>query len=269
MPAVGHPLNGKVERRSPPTKGAHGSARHDPAGLSGPGRREQMEALRPIGRNDGAYQHMLDGPDRAAARRPTTSATGASPTSSTTGTPRGMEISPAPLLLNVYLGHVHEAPQARPARPRRCRPTTRSASPRRSRSPTTCSRDACSSGWRAATRPAGRTSSASASASPRPRRTSRAPTSGTACCSSEHFKIMKMAWANDLLSYDGPDLRGAVPVRRGHPELAAGQSITIPYGVPGEVDANGTVVGSASCRSPTRARTRSCSRLSAPARARC
>ena len=53
------------------------------------GAEDKMEAMRPIGRNNDAYQDMLDGPDRGVARRPTTSATGGSPTSSTTRTRRG------------------------------------------------------------------------------------------------------------------------------------------------------------------------------------
>ena len=146
------------------------------------GDRGQMEALRPIGRNDGAYQHMLDGPDRVlqGGRRPRLLG------HHSRRAPRALrgdrDLARRRCCSTCSSGRSRSA-SGTASSVSSCRPTTRSGSPSRSRSPTTCSRDACSSVWRAATRPAGRTSSASTSASPRPRRTSRAPTSATDCCS--------------------------------------------------------------------------------------
>ena len=61
---------------------------------------------------------------------------------------------------------------------------------------------------------------------------------------SENFKIMKKAWAEDLLT-----LRRARPTRcpypydAGIPNWPPAKTITGPYGVPGEVDDNGTMRG--------------------------
>jgi alkanesulfonate monooxygenase SsuD/methylene tetrahydromethanopterin reductase-like flavin-dependent oxidoreductase (luciferase family) len=56
----------------------------------------------------------------------------------------------------------------------------------------------------------------------------------------EHFKIMKMAWANELLSYDGPTYKIPYPYE-GIPNWPPAATITSRYGTPGEVDADGTV----------------------------
>lgn len=56
----------------------------------------------------------------------------------------------------------------------------------------------------------------------------------------EHFKIMKKAWAQELLTYDGPTYKVPHPVE-GIPNWPPASSITAPYGAPGEVDENGTV----------------------------
>lgn len=58
----------------------------------------------------------------------------------------------------------------------------------------------------------------------------------------EHYKIMKMAWANDLLSYDGPTYQIPYPYS-GIPNWPPARTITAKYGVPGEVDEHGTVKG--------------------------
>jgi alkanesulfonate monooxygenase SsuD/methylene tetrahydromethanopterin reductase-like flavin-dependent oxidoreductase (luciferase family) len=58
----------------------------------------------------------------------------------------------------------------------------------------------------------------------------------------EHFKIMKLAWANDLLSYDGPTYQVPYPYE-GIRNWPPAHTITAKYGVPGEVDAEGTVKG--------------------------
>jgi alkanesulfonate monooxygenase SsuD/methylene tetrahydromethanopterin reductase-like flavin-dependent oxidoreductase (luciferase family) len=58
----------------------------------------------------------------------------------------------------------------------------------------------------------------------------------------ENFKIMKAAWENDLLTYDGPTYQVPYP-KEGIPNWPPAQTITGRYGVPGEVDDAGTVKG--------------------------
>ncbi|MQA12684.1 MAG: LLM class flavin-dependent oxidoreductase [Pseudonocardiaceae bacterium] len=59
---------------------------------------------------------------------------------------------------------------------------------------------------------------------------------------SENFKIMKAAWANDLLQYDGPTYQVPYPYE-GIPNWPPSATITGPYGHPDEIDDNGTVKG--------------------------
>lgn len=59
----------------------------------------------------------------------------------------------------------------------------------------------------------------------------------------ENFKIMKMAWANELLQYKGPHYEVPYPYDTGVPNWPPADTITRPYGVPGEVDENGTIRG--------------------------
>jgi alkanesulfonate monooxygenase SsuD/methylene tetrahydromethanopterin reductase-like flavin-dependent oxidoreductase (luciferase family) len=58
----------------------------------------------------------------------------------------------------------------------------------------------------------------------------------------ENFKIMKKAWTEDLLTYDGPTYKIPYPTE-GIPNWPPSDTITRPYGQPGEVDENGTVKG--------------------------
>ena len=60
---------------------------------------------------------------------------------------------------------------------------------------------------------------------------------------SENFKIMKKAWADDLLTYDGPTYQVPYPYDTGIPNWPPAKTITGPYGVPGEVDDDGTIRG--------------------------
>ncbi len=59
----------------------------------------------------------------------------------------------------------------------------------------------------------------------------------------ENFRIMKLAWASELLQYKGPTYEVPFPYESGVPGWPPADTITRPYGVPGEVDANGTVRG--------------------------
>ncbi len=56
----------------------------------------------------------------------------------------------------------------------------------------------------------------------------------------ENFEIMKKAWANDLLTHDGPTYKVPFPFE-GMPNWPPAHTTTIPYGVDGEVDENGTI----------------------------
>lgn len=58
----------------------------------------------------------------------------------------------------------------------------------------------------------------------------------------ENFKIMKAAWANDLLTYDGPTYQVPYP-REGIPNWPPAATITGSFGTPGEVDDQGTIRG--------------------------
>jgi alkanesulfonate monooxygenase SsuD/methylene tetrahydromethanopterin reductase-like flavin-dependent oxidoreductase (luciferase family) len=59
----------------------------------------------------------------------------------------------------------------------------------------------------------------------------------------EHYKILKMAWENDLLRYKGPVYEIPHPFEDGIPKWPPSATTTAKYGVPGEVDENGTVRG--------------------------
>ena len=58
---------------------------------------------------------------------------------------------------------------------------------------------------------------------------------------SENFKIMKQAWAQDLLTYDGPTYKVPNPLE-GIPDWPPAQTITSKYGAPGEIGEDGTTV---------------------------
>ncbi|MPZ22253.1 MAG: LLM class flavin-dependent oxidoreductase [Dehalococcoidia bacterium] len=59
----------------------------------------------------------------------------------------------------------------------------------------------------------------------------------------EHFKIMKLAWSEDLLTYNSPDYQVPYPYEEGIKNWPPAQVTTSRYGVPGEVDGDGTVRG--------------------------
>src|SRR5262249_36288960 len=58
----------------------------------------------------------------------------------------------------------------------------------------------------------------------------------------ENFRILKAAWADDLLRYRGPSYEVPYPYE-GVPNWPPAEAITRPYGVPGEADEHGTVQG--------------------------
>ena len=59
----------------------------------------------------------------------------------------------------------------------------------------------------------------------------------------EHYAILKKAWENDLLRYKGPVYEVPYPFDGGIPNWPPTAATTAKYGVPGEVDEHGTVRG--------------------------
>jgi alkanesulfonate monooxygenase SsuD/methylene tetrahydromethanopterin reductase-like flavin-dependent oxidoreductase (luciferase family) len=58
----------------------------------------------------------------------------------------------------------------------------------------------------------------------------------------ENFKIIKMAWAEELLRYQGPSYEIPYPFDEGIPNWPPAQTITAKYGVPGELEDDGTTI---------------------------
>ncbi|MBV9048476.1 MAG: LLM class flavin-dependent oxidoreductase, partial [Solirubrobacterales bacterium] len=59
----------------------------------------------------------------------------------------------------------------------------------------------------------------------------------------EHYKIIKQAWANDVLRYKGRVYEVPYPYEDGIPNWPPTHTTTLPYGAPSEVDDDGTVRG--------------------------
>jgi len=59
----------------------------------------------------------------------------------------------------------------------------------------------------------------------------------------EHFQIIKAAWTQELLRYKGATYEVPYPYEEGIKNWPPTQTTTLPYGTPGEVDADGTVRG--------------------------
>ena len=66
----------------------------------------------------------------------------------------------------------------------------------------------------------------------------------------ENYKIIKAAWTNDLLRYKGPTYEVPYPYEEGIKDWPPTQTTTLPYGVPGEVDPDGTIRGVSIVPSP-------------------
>jgi alkanesulfonate monooxygenase SsuD/methylene tetrahydromethanopterin reductase-like flavin-dependent oxidoreductase (luciferase family) len=58
---------------------------------------------------------------------------------------------------------------------------------------------------------------------------------------SENFKIIKKAWADELLTYDGPTYKVPSPLE-GIPDWPPAETITAKYGAPGEIGPDGRTV---------------------------
>jgi alkanesulfonate monooxygenase SsuD/methylene tetrahydromethanopterin reductase-like flavin-dependent oxidoreductase (luciferase family) len=59
----------------------------------------------------------------------------------------------------------------------------------------------------------------------------------------EHYRIMKLAWSQDLLQYQSRHYEVPFPYEAGIPDWPPADAVTRPYGVPGEVDEHGTIQG--------------------------
>lgn len=59
----------------------------------------------------------------------------------------------------------------------------------------------------------------------------------------EHFRIMKLAWEQDLLQYQSRHYEVPFPYEKGITGWPPSEALTSRYGAPGEVDENGTVLG--------------------------
>lgn len=59
----------------------------------------------------------------------------------------------------------------------------------------------------------------------------------------EHFRIMKLAWERDLLEYKSRHYEAPFPYDDGISDWPVGKTLTAEFGAPGEVDADGRVLG--------------------------
>ena len=204
------------------------------------GDEEQMEARRPIGRDNDAYQNMLGGLIELCQAADELGYWGITHVEHHMHS-EGMEISPAPLLLNVYLGTFTKRlrhgqlglvlPAHDPIRLAeeiaiadhmlKGRLFVGMARGYQARwQNILCQRFNVTS-----------TASDQSEADQRNR-----------LLFNENFKIMKAAWENDLLRYEGPTYQVPYPVQ-GIPNWPPAATITGRYGTPGEVDENGTIKG--------------------------
>ena len=205
------------------------------------GDREQMESLRPIGRNVGAYQHMLEDLIECCKTADELGYWGITHVEHH-GHSEGLELSPDPLLLNVFLGAYTKrlrhgqlglvVPSHDPVR--LAESIAIADHMLKGRLFVGLARGYQARWQNVVSQHFGVTSTASDQSSADQR---------NRLLFEEHYKIMKMAWANDLLSYKGPVYEVPFPYDEGIPNWPPSQSTTIPYGVPGEVDADGTVRG--------------------------
>jgi alkanesulfonate monooxygenase SsuD/methylene tetrahydromethanopterin reductase-like flavin-dependent oxidoreductase (luciferase family) len=193
---------------------------------------DEMAARRPIGRDNEAYQQMLEGLVEVAKAADDLGYWGMAHTEHHMHS-EGMEISPAPLMLNVYLGHHTKRLRhgqlglVLPAHdPIRLAEEIAIADHMlkgrlfvgMARGYQARWQNILCQKWGVTA-----TSSDQGEADQRNR-----------VLFAEHFKIMKLAWENDLLRYDGPTYKIPYPFE-GIPDWPPAE-ITRTYGVPGEID---------------------------------
>jgi alkanesulfonate monooxygenase SsuD/methylene tetrahydromethanopterin reductase-like flavin-dependent oxidoreductase (luciferase family) len=204
------------------------------------GTEDKMKELRPIGRNNQAYQDMLSSLVDLVKAADDLGYWGITHVEHH-GHSEGMEISPSPLMLNLYLGHFTKRlmhgqlglvlPAHDPVR--LAEEIAIADHMLRGRLIVGMARGYQARWQNIMCQKYGVTSTASDQSEADQR---------NRLLFSENFKIMKMAWENDLLQYNGPTYQVPFPFAgiQGWPPA---DTITRPYGVPGEVDENGTLKG--------------------------
>jgi alkanesulfonate monooxygenase SsuD/methylene tetrahydromethanopterin reductase-like flavin-dependent oxidoreductase (luciferase family) len=204
------------------------------------GAEDKMKKLRPIGRNNDAYQEMLSDLIEVAIAADDLGYWGITHVEHHMHS-EGMEISPAPLLLNAYVGQhtkrlVHgQLGLVLPAHDpiRLAEEIAVTDHLLKGRFMVGMARGYQARWQNILCQKFGVTSTASDQSEADQR---------NRLLFSEHFKIMKMAWEQDLLSYNGPTYQVPFPYE-GITNWPPAESITAKFGVPGEVDDQGTVKG--------------------------
>ena len=204
------------------------------------GAEDKMRQLRPIGRHNGAYQDMLKGLIEVSKAADDLGYWGITHVEHH-GHSEGMEISPSPLMLNIYAGaHTKRLMHGQlglvlPAHdPVRLAEEIAIADHMlQGRLFVGMARGYQSRWQNVLCQKFGVTSTNSDQGEADQR---------NRVLFNEHFKIMKAAWENDLLQYDGPTYQVPFPFD-GIANWPPADTITRPFGVPGEVDEHGTVRG--------------------------
>jgi alkanesulfonate monooxygenase SsuD/methylene tetrahydromethanopterin reductase-like flavin-dependent oxidoreductase (luciferase family) len=204
------------------------------------GAEDKMKAMRPIGRNNEAYQQMLRCLIEVSRAADDLGYWGITHVEHH-GHTEGMEISPAPLMLNIYAGmHTKRLMHGQlglvlPAHdPVRLAEEVAIADHMlQGRLFVGMARGYQARWQNVLCQRFGVTSTASDQSEADQR---------NRLLFEENFRIMKQAWTEDLLRYNGPTYQVPYPFE-GIPNWPPAKTITEPYGVPGEVDEHGTVQG--------------------------
>jgi alkanesulfonate monooxygenase SsuD/methylene tetrahydromethanopterin reductase-like flavin-dependent oxidoreductase (luciferase family) len=202
---------------------------------------EEMKRRRPIGRDNEAYQNMLEGLVELVRAADDLGYWGITHVEHHAHS-EGLEISPAPLMLNIYLGHYTKRlrhgqlgvvlPAHDPVRLAEEIAITDHMLQGRFFV-------GMARGYQARWQNVlGQRFNVTSTASDQSAADQR-----NRLLFNENYKIMKMAWENDLLRYKGPTYEIPFPYEEGIPNWPPSDTTTRPYGVPGEVDENGTVRG--------------------------
>jgi alkanesulfonate monooxygenase SsuD/methylene tetrahydromethanopterin reductase-like flavin-dependent oxidoreductase (luciferase family) len=204
------------------------------------GDEEAMAAHRPIGRNNDAYQRMLAGLVELVKKADELGYWGITHVEHHMHS-EGMEISPAPLLLNVYLAQFTKRLRhgqlglVLPAHdPIRLAEEIAIADHMLQGRLIVGMARGYQARWQNILGQRFGVTSTSSDMSDADKR--------NRLLFAENFKIMKKAWTENLLQYDGPTYQVPYPVE-GIPNWPPADTITGPYGQPGEVDEHGTIKG--------------------------
>jgi alkanesulfonate monooxygenase SsuD/methylene tetrahydromethanopterin reductase-like flavin-dependent oxidoreductase (luciferase family) len=205
------------------------------------GAEDKMAAMRPIGRNNDAYQDMLKGLIEVSKAADDLGYWGITHVEHHAHT-EGMEISPAPLMLNIYAGmHTKRLMHGQlglvlPAHdPIRLAEEIAIADHMLQGRLFVGMARGYQARWQNVLCQRFEVTSTASDGSDADQR--------NRLLFSENFKIMKKAWTEDLLTYDGPTYQVPFPYDAGIPNWPPAETITGPYGVPGEVDDQGTIRG--------------------------